>query len=404
MYPDLSGSTASDTFNYQPQTPQRPPPPPQSSQYVPEDVSVLLQIPQQNISCTLVECEDIAAHSRVNNGALSIYAPVREDFGPTIEIGSEVVELNESLYVLHSDLETFVLGGVVRDQNGEPVRGGPIPGKTYQMVIKLNNVPDDYLINLTCIFMNNSNYKSLFAQQGVDWSEMDTGDKIGHVIGVSAHGLSTGLAWTGEKTKDLIKYGSERYVAETTPKQTPTQVSGTTKKAVEYASIGTKYLAKGTGVVAKAIGQAASYVGQEIAAEVQRNSSKNPKESKHKETWIQVGKVIKSAVAAYGEIWNALETTGKSVAVSMRDNTATAVSHKHGTEAGGVAYQGMDIGVNCTKTVFHVQDMGVKRICKNVAKSAGKSYLHIELEKRRKDKPVQPTAPPQQMITSDNFQ
>lgn len=379
MYPDLNGPGASDSFNYQPQRPT----PPQTSQYVPEDVSVLLQIPQQNISCTLVECEDIAAHSRVNSGALSIYAPVREDFGPTIEIGSEVIELNESLYVLHSDLETFVLGGVIRDQNGEPVRGGPIPGKTYQMVIKLDNVPDDYLINLTCIFMNNSNYKSLFAQQGVDWSEMDTGDKIGHVIGVSAHGLSTGLAWTGEKTKDLIKYGSERYVAETTPKQTPTQVSGATKKAVEYASIGTKYLAKGTGVVAKAIGQAASYVGQEIAAEVQKNAAKNPKESKHRDTWIQVGKVIKSTVAAYGEIWSTLEVTGKSVAVTMRDNTATAVTHKHGIEAGSVAYQGMDIGVNCTKTVFHVKDMGVKRICKNVAKSAGKSYLHIELEKRK---------------------
>jgi len=60
----------------------------------------------------------------------------------------------------------------------------------------------------------------------------------------------------------------------------------------------------------------------------------------------------------------------------------------------------MDIGVNCTKTVFHVQDMGVKRICKNVAKSAGKNYLQNELDRRAKTNgPITPSAPPQPMIT-----
>jgi hypothetical protein len=161
-------------------------------------------------------------------------------------------------------------------------------------------------------------------------------------------------------------------------------------------------LAKGTGVLAKAIGSAASYVGGEIAKEVSRRSDPNKPESKYKHVWIGVGKVVKSSVAAYGEIWTALEITGKSVAVTMRDNTARAVTHKHGQQAGAVAYDGMDIGVNCTKTVFHVQDMGVKRICKNVAKSAGKNYLHSELDKRARNKQqhgVTPSAPPQPMIS-----
>ena len=46
----------------------------------------------------------------------------------------------------------------------------------------------------------------------------------------------------------------------------------------------------------------------------------------------------------------------------------------------------MDIGVNCTKTVFHVQDMGRKRICKRVAKTAGTDFLKNEIEKRAKRK------------------
>merc|ERR1719322_837760 len=159
--------------------------------------------------------------------------------------------------------------------------------------------------------------------------------------------------------------------------------------------------AKGTGVLAKAIGSAASYVGGEIAKEVTRRSDPNKPESKYKHVWIGVGKVVKSSVAAYGEIWSALEVTGKSVAVTMRDNTARAVTHKHGVQAGAVAYDGMDIGVNCTKTVFHVQDMGVKRIRKNVAKSAGKNYLQNELDRRARAKggAVTPSAPPQPMIT-----
>ena len=95
-------------------------------------------------------------------------------------------------------------------------------------------------------------------------------------------------------------------MTQTTPNAQPTNVSNGTQKAVEYAAVGTKYLAKGTGVLAKAIGSAASYVGGEIAKEVTRRSDPNKPESKYKHVWIGVGKVVKSSVAAYGEIWSAL--------------------------------------------------------------------------------------------------
>ena len=31
------------------------------------------------------------------------------------------------------------------------------------------------------------------------------------------------------------------------------------------------------------------------------------------------------------------------------------MTHKHGEQAGSVTYEGMNVGVNMTKTVFHVQ-------------------------------------------------
>ena len=132
-----------------------------------------------------------------------------------------------------------------------------------------------------------------------------------------------------------MKNRSEKYTATTAPNQQETAVSDRTKTAVKYASIGSKYLAKGTGLVASAIGEVASKVGQGIAAEVaRRNSDSDKSESKNKHIWIQLGKVIKSSVAAYGVIWEALEETAKLTAKVARDEATACVTHKHGQEAG----------------------------------------------------------------------
>jgi len=309
----------------------------------------------------------------------------------TVTIDRFAVQLNESIYVLHTELEHFVIGGSI-NQN-ETIQLGPVPGTQYRFALHLvNNVPDSYLTDFVCILMNTVNYRATFQPtEEVSFAEMDTGDKIGYVIGKSASGISSGLRWTGDQASQLMKSQSEKYVSTQQPNQQPTAVSDRTRKAVQYASIGSKYLAKGTGLVANAIGEVASKVGQGIAAEVARRNSSEGGESKHKHVWIQVGKVIKSSVAAYGVIWTALEDTAKLTARVARDEATTMVTHKHGQQAGQVTYSGMDIGVNCTKTVFHVQDMGMKKICKRVAKTAGTDFLKNEIEKRAKknQQPVQ---------------
>lgn len=293
------------------------------------------------------------------------------------------IRLSSELFVLHDELERFVIGGVV----GSEV--GPVPGTKFRFVLDLvNHVPDEYLADFVTILMNTVNYRATF-KEAESFSEMDTGGKIGFVIGKSASGISAGLRWTGEQANYLMKEHSAKYTQKTTPNVEPTQVSETTKKTVHYAAVGSKYLAKGTGMLASAIGEVASKVGQGIANEVAaRNSSTSGQPSKHQHIWIQLGKVIKSSVAAYGLIWSALEETAKSTAKTARDEATNCVTHKHGQAAGEVTYTGMDIGVNATKTVFHVQDMGMKRICKNVAKTAGTEFLKCEIDKRAARKKV----------------
>jgi hypothetical protein len=154
-----------------------------------ENIEIILQIPSENVKSLLVD----TVHSGIVGeavGPLNVRPPVGPNFGPTLELGNEVIELNDDLYVLHSELETFIIGGVIKDPNGVPFRGGPIPGKNFQAVVLLENVPDNYIIDLTCIFMSNSNYKSTFNGEAAKFSEMDTGDKIGHVIGVRKGSIS----------------------------------------------------------------------------------------------------------------------------------------------------------------------------------------------------------------------
>jgi len=361
----------------------------------------VLVLPGDHVRLTMIDHATNGVIGTIASDLIVRHYPV--DDLVTIQIERFTVKLDASIYVLHTELEKFVIGGSI--EHNEQVQLGPVPGTSYRFILQLiGHVPDSYLTDLVCVLMNTVNYRATFQPDPTDsvsFGEMDTGDKIGYIIGKGASGISTGVRWTGEQASTIMKSQSEKYVNTAQPNAQPTNVSDRTQKAVKYASIGTKYLAKGTGVLANAIGEVASKVGQGIAAEVaKRNSTAESggTESKHRHIWIQMGKVIKSSVAAYGIIWSALEDTAKLTARTARDEATVCVTYKHGEEAGRVTYSGMDIGVNCTKTVFHVQDMGMKKICKTVAKTAGTDFLKHEIDRRAKRREQQ------QNITSVAYQ
>jgi len=260
----------------------------------------------------------------------------------------------KELFCLHPELEMFVFGG----------EQGPIKDTDFHIVLKLINAPDDLLIDLTCVFMSYCSYKNLFVDE-TKFQEKDFGDKVSSAIIYSADGLSKGINWAGEKTKGLLSAGAETYTQKYPQTETPTQISSGVQKGMQYASTGSKYVAKGTGYVASAIGTAATYVGKHIATKIDEKygNSSDPNSASRK-TWRQAGKIASGVLAGYGKVWSALETSGKSVAVASRDASTVVVKHRHGDQAGNVTYNAMNVGVNMTKTFFHVEDMGMKKICK----------------------------------------
>merc|ERR1711893_449201 len=376
LYPDLTTENMeSQNFTYNPQQAQRSDPQPTAQENSEntndindenEDVEIVIQIPEDQVEIS-------SAHSNGQlhrlTGPITVINP--DPDVPYLEFGDVKLYLTEELFVLHPELETFVFGG----------REGPVLGTDFHIVFNLKNAPDDAIIALTCVFMNNCSYKNLFVEEQQPTNE-EIGDRINSGLNYVADAMSKGISWTGDKTKDFIQTSAENYNLKNPANQTPAQISTGVQKTVQYVSTG-------TGAVASAIGTAASWAGKAIAQKVdEKYGSKGNSTEESRYRWRQVGKVGAGVLTGYGKVWSALETTGKSVAVVGRDCSASVMEHKHGASAGKVTYDALNIGVNMTKTFFHVEDMGLKKICKNIAKSSGQEYLQKHIDRRAKDKSV----------------
>ena len=290
--------------------------------------------------------------------------------------------------MLHYDLEMYCIGG----------RQGPIDGTDYHLLLKLINPSEDLIVSTTCIFMNNARYKCLFSDEQIGTQSQepgDIGDKVSAGILYAADGLSKGISWAGDKSKSLMEGKAQNYVETTPALSNPKEVSPGWKKTAEVASVGTKYVAKGTGYLASAIGQVATYAGGKIADKVQEKYGAKDGKGETSNTWRNTTKILGGALAGYGKVWEALEHSGKKIAVASRDSTAKVVSHRSGAEAGEVTYNSMNVGVNLTKTFFHIEDMGMKKICKTVGKSAAKNYLqkHLDAKKARENQHINTNQP-----------
>ena len=145
FYPTLDTELASDSLNVNQVVNNRH----RVSTADTDDIEIVLQIPSENILITFVHSTNEVRELRA---PLSV---INAEPYPYLEFGQHRVDLKETLFCLHSDLETFVLGGST----------GPIDGTNYHLVFNLNDTPDDVLVALTCVFMSNCTYRNLFVDE-----------------------------------------------------------------------------------------------------------------------------------------------------------------------------------------------------------------------------------------------
>merc|ERR1712038_1552292 len=186
-----------------------------------------------------------------------------------------------------------------------------------------------------------------------------------------------------KKTKSAYSSYSQNYVASEKPNEKPTEISDSTLKLLSASKTATRHAANVTGTVAGWIGSAVKFGAGKIGEHIDKHYI--PEKDKEKEGETKMDKVVKiggSSISAIGSIWNNLEKNGRDVGRAVREDTVKMVNHKHGEKAAKATDDGFRTAIDGTRTVFYINDMGIKAIAKSTAKQAGKKVVKMQKEKR----------------------
>merc|ERR1711935_667606 len=96
-------------------------------------VQPVLVLPGDHVRLTMVEHATNAVIGTIASD-LIVRHDVLADL-VTIQIERFTVKLDTSIYVLHTELEKFVIGGSI-EQN-EQVKLGPVPGTSFRFILQL---------------------------------------------------------------------------------------------------------------------------------------------------------------------------------------------------------------------------------------------------------------------------
>lgn len=209
-------------------------------------------------------------------------------------------------------------------------------------------------------------------------AETTTADKISNGIVTGSKYFGQAIDALSSKTKSSYKAYSENYVATHQPNEKPTEISNTTKTVLSASKTTAHHAAEVTSTVAGWIGSAVKGVASRIADKIPESEGKDGKES-------TTGKVIKvggASIVAIGNVWNNLEKNSRDVGRSVREDTVKIVHHKHGEEAAAATDDAARTVIDTTRTVFYINDMGIKAIAKNTAKKAGQKIASRQEQKR----------------------
>merc|ERR1712127_61717 len=215
-------------------------------------------------------------------------------------------------------------------------------------------------------------------------SNSTTADKVSSGITTTSHYIGEGVDYLSIKAKEAYSNYSTNYVETEKANEKPTEVSDTTMKVLADSRTVTRHTAEVAGTVAGWIGSAVKFGAGKIGEHIEKKYVPD-KTGEKKDQESNLDKVIKvggSSIAAIGNVWNNLEKNGRDVGRAVREDTVKMVDHKHGEKAAKATDDGFRTAIDGTRTVFYINDMGIKAIAKSTAKQAGKTVVKIQKEKR----------------------
>ncbi|KAI7793745.1 spartin, partial [Triplophysa rosa] len=228
------------------------------------------------------------------------------------------------------------------------------------------------------------------APEGEDKTIPGWSEKMSQSILAGTSWLSQGLVRGAEATSKAIHKGGTLVRENTTPEETPAEVSPTVTKSLNAARQATGGAVKVSQYLVDGVATVAGKVGKELAPHIKNYGNKlipeTLKKNKDGTSTVDGAKLVAgSSIQGLSNVWSSLETAGKTIGKSLTSETVSTVRHKYGDQAGQATDTAVQSAVNIGVTAFNVDNLGIKGIMKTTGKQTAKAMVNRKSEAEKSE-------------------
>ena len=198
----------------------------------------------------------------------------------------------------------------------------------------------------------------------------------------ASEGVATGLVVSASYATGAIERVA-KMARPAAPTQAPLQISDATKR--RFAR--TERVAGWASTAAGAAVGAVAWVGAKAAdGVIWATGLDKPQEPGSAPSTLR--EVSHAAVSGFSQVWEGMETAGRTVLHSARDSTAGVVRERYGEDAAGVSLHGMNAAGHGFDAFSSVRRLGPRTVAKAAAKRTAKHVIRGQVKDGDKGKPA----------------
>jgi len=247
------------------------------------------------------------------------------------------------------------------------------PNSSVGLVL-MNEVPAEVRNQLISLLEQHTAFKS----QSLLPPEQRLGT-VGRTIVKGADLVAQGIEYGADKAGILIEYVTEKGQEKMAKCEEDAKVSSTMKVTVDAAKTVTNASVKVSGYVADRVGNLTKSLAGYLASKVDKpitgtvtTVTGGSKSAKGKGAMHYLVDAARGGLAAYGTVYNGLESSAKVLGNHVKENSVKVVKHKYGGEAGDVFGDAATSAGNAAMTYMNISSLGAKGLIKKTAKQTGK--------------------------------
>jgi len=207
---------------------------------------------------------------------------------------------------------------------------------------------------------------------------------VGSTILKGAELLSQGIEKGAEKAGELIEYVAEKGQEKLAKGEEEAKVGSLTKHSINAAKTATTATVKVSGYVANRVGDLTKSIATSLAGMVVKPTDGNAVSKNKGGAKAVLVDAARGSLAAYGTVYNGLETSAKVLGKNVKGNSVKVVQHKYGLQAADAFGDACTAAGNAAMTYMNIQSLGAKGLVKKTAKETGKNVVKNALNVKDK--------------------